>query len=1077
MSEVEERMKRRQKGRSMPRDGDDTFHAYMARKIEKQRLQFGIATNNNEDGKVDKNNSDTKKIPNIFQGVVVLVNGHTSPDADTIMRILHRHGGDVEKYETRRVTHIIADRLSVAKANMYKRQKRPLPVCKPIWIEDCISAGKLLPCATYLVDELRDNVACGSKSVDSFFKQSSRADDDKCHYAGKGSEDSSYSDAQLASAYDQCCPTPSMPLKDSVKLTVGDHRTVGTDPNFLDSYFSSSRLSFIGSYKQRVKETVSSNENDPQPRLPSKNVRNNLATRFVFHIDMDSFFASVVLRKYPQYKNSPVAVGHGHNERNPSTNGGRSTSELSTCNYVARKYGVQKGMWLHQAKTLCPSLVVLPYDYDGYEEVSTQVSDIIHRYAEQYQRSSVEPVSCDESYVEIYADRYANVHAIAEAIRCDIEQETGGCTASIGVGKNKLLAKLSSEKAKPNASFVCDDWKLILNGLNLRDIPGVGYRSEQKLKENQLVTVNDVWDLGNTGETVLCNILGRGNGSKIFNFCVGEDSRTVSPMERKTIGAECNYGVRFNGPYGVDHMMKGLAKGVEKRMHNVGVRGRRLTLKLMERMEDAKEPAKFNGHGLCNSYSKACDLPCNKPTRDYSIFTSAGMKLFQQMDVNTADIRGLGIVISSLEKDGVQTNQSDKISSWLQQSKTTVKVNSFGDRSKPLTERSKRRVTFSDEIEIFVDNDVMVCGSSPSIIDKASSFCQENDRDSTIGAHHEAMIQALEIIDEEKKVESHSIETEGGILLTHPSQIDDDILAVLPPQMKSEILQALKKDNVSEIPQREHEGLSSHGFSSPPRRNSPTRTKRSRVPSPTKTVPLGRNKDRGRHKQLNVKHLMGLMSAKKSGDVLTDAAGEQVSLTQLDELPVALQLEVLGLKGAEPSVASSPPRSKRKLPSKSVGAISSDGFEQSFSLPERIFMATHNLDVAGDCDDRFDGDAIEERGIYNNNHLFENFTEACACMSSADRTNLFYRENIAPLHEWMDHTLNPTEIDMEKPMEFLSICVREKRLHDVVIILRSIKRRSDFWGAEYYVRLLQQLDDFVFAKNRRRLDLKWLGLI
>ena len=81
----------------------------------------------------------------------------------------------------------------------------------------------------------------------------------------------------------------------------------------------------------------------------------------------------------------------------------------------------------------------------------------------------------------------------------------------------------------------------------------------------------------------LCGIIGSGNGSKIYNYCCGIDTRPVEIAERKTIGAECNYGVRFDGPYGVDYMMDGLAKEVQKRMTTVGVLARHITVKVKER--------------------------------------------------------------------------------------------------------------------------------------------------------------------------------------------------------------------------------------------------------------------------------------------------------------------------------------------------------------------------------------------------------------------------------------------------------------------------------------------------------------
>ena len=104
-----------------------------------------------------------------FTGVVVLVNGHTNPDATTLMRLLHKHGGDLEKYETHRVTHIIAEQLSTAKANVYKRQKKPAPVCRPEWITDSVDQGKLLPFGDYLLEDVVDKESTGTKSVKSFF--------------------------------------------------------------------------------------------------------------------------------------------------------------------------------------------------------------------------------------------------------------------------------------------------------------------------------------------------------------------------------------------------------------------------------------------------------------------------------------------------------------------------------------------------------------------------------------------------------------------------------------------------------------------------------------------------------------------------------------------------------------------------------------------------------------------------------------------------------------------------------------------------------------------------------------------
>ena len=121
-----------------------------------------------------------------FYGVVVLVNGYTNPDAETLKRLLQKHGGDLEKYETGRVTHIIAEQLSTAKANIYKRQKKPTPVCTPNWITESVQKYKLLPHADYLLEGILDKNIFGSKKVKSYFDVQPKQTE---AHAGEGRED------------------------------------------------------------------------------------------------------------------------------------------------------------------------------------------------------------------------------------------------------------------------------------------------------------------------------------------------------------------------------------------------------------------------------------------------------------------------------------------------------------------------------------------------------------------------------------------------------------------------------------------------------------------------------------------------------------------------------------------------------------------------------------------------------------------------------------------------------------------------------------------------------------------------
>lgn len=173
---------------------------------------------------------------------------------------------------------------------------------------------------------------------------------------------------------------------------------------------------------------------------------------------------------------------------------------------------------------------------------------MLHQYAEQFD-GSVEQVSCDECYMEIHITQQDHkgqfldefLKSLAEQIRKDIFDATE-CTVSIGVSRNKFLAKLAADKVKPDASEVVKDYRELLDGLALRDLHGVGRRIEKKLIINGLHTVNDVWDLREDAERVLSEIAGAAVSRKIVNFCYGKDERQLTPQIRKTIGAECNYG-------------------------------------------------------------------------------------------------------------------------------------------------------------------------------------------------------------------------------------------------------------------------------------------------------------------------------------------------------------------------------------------------------------------------------------------------------------------------------------------------------------------------------------------------------
>ncbi|KGQ56251.1 DNA polymerase IV [Gallibacterium anatis str. Avicor] len=243
----------------------------------------------------------------------------------------------------------------------------------------------------------------------------------------------------------------------------------------------------------------------------------------IIHIDMDCFYAAIEIRDNPALANQPVAVGGLPQQR----------GVLATCNYIARRYGLHSAMSSAQALRRCPDLILLPVNMPLYKEVSRQLHQIFQRYTD-----IIEPLSLDEAYLDVTASNAYSGSAtwIAQAIRQDIETELH-LTASAGVAPLKFLAKIASEKNKPNGMFVISPGEVdeFVKNLTLSKIPGVGKVVTEKLSSMGLITCEDVRRFP---RHILYDQLGK-MGERIWQFSHANDTRQVqSHRERKSIGVE-----------------------------------------------------------------------------------------------------------------------------------------------------------------------------------------------------------------------------------------------------------------------------------------------------------------------------------------------------------------------------------------------------------------------------------------------------------------------------------------------------------------------------------------------------------
>ncbi|XP_061163999.1 DNA repair protein REV1-like [Saccostrea echinata] len=461
--------------------------------------------------------------------------------------------------------------------------------------------------------------------------------------------------------------------------------------------------------RQALMKLVSEQEADLEARdMGLEGFRSTMSgkpKRVIMHVDMDCFFVSVGLRKRPDLIGKPVAVTHskGQGRKGPipgsdieyeqkmwrsiknkskSTNPdqqsklnssaeefGRkgnldafsSMAELASCSYEARQAGVRNGMFMGPAKKLCPDLHTIPYDFEGYQEVSKILYDTVLSYTHD-----IEAVSCDEMLVDctdLLATTGAKPEQFASLLRNQIHQKTG-CTASAGMGGNILLAKMATKKAKPNGQFYLKEADVMdfMKDQSVQNIPGVGWSMNRKLKSMGIITCGQLQEVP---QSTLQREFGPKTGLSLYRGCRGQDERQIKTnQERKSVSAEVNYGIRFKSNTEADKFIMDLSQEVHSRLHEIGMKGKSVTLKLMVRREDAPpETAKFMGHGICNNISKSTMLPM--ATDDASLIHQECMTILQGLRLDCTDLRGIGIQVQKLESAVVGGNNQMKSQSIL----------------------------------------------------------------------------------------------------------------------------------------------------------------------------------------------------------------------------------------------------------------------------------------------------------------------------------------------------------------------------------------------------------------------------
>lgn len=222
--------------------------------------------------------------------------------------------------------------------------------------------------------------------------------------------------------------------------------------------------------------------------------------RIIFHLDMDHFYTAVETRERPELAGKPVVVG-------ADPKGGAGRGVVSTSNYEARKAGVRSGIPISRAWKLCPNAVYLPPNFPLYIRVSNQIMAIARGYADRFEQWGI-----DEAFLDVSnrVKDYAEAEALAKQIKQEILQKEQ-LTCSIGVGPNKIIAKIASDYQKPDGLTIVKeaDAERFLEPLPVRKLLWVGRKTEPKLKALGIETVGDLARFDPAVLTELFGVAGR----------------------------------------------------------------------------------------------------------------------------------------------------------------------------------------------------------------------------------------------------------------------------------------------------------------------------------------------------------------------------------------------------------------------------------------------------------------------------------------------------------------------------------------------------------------------------------------
>ena len=711
------------------------YASYFATKAQNQQIEDEKFLEWNK--KRQQVQGQDTKVSSIFTGCVVHVNGYTRPSIATIHKLIILNGGKFIHHLSSKgaATHIIAERLTPRKQAEFKNYK----VVRPQWVLDSIERGSLQRWSDYSLIE----VDYGQQRLQF------RNEDQTNPHAKQDDEDES-----------EIGPSTE-PMSEIVDTTDGTTTIDSKHPDFLKQFFAKSRLHHLSTWKADLRLEFLNmviEQSKSQGHRPT-----GASHRIIVHVDFDCFFATVSALKRPDidFQNQPVCVSHG------GTKPG-STADIASCNYVCRKYGVKNGMWVRQAKKLCPDLICLDYDFLGYETASKKLYEILLGL----KPDCILPVSIDEALLEISSliddeNTVEQVQGFCESLRREIYEQTR-CTVSVGVSHNVLLAKLSLRKAKPNGYFYLhENFEEFLHNIPVSSLPGVGGAIVNKLisqvfpHSSSEITIGEIQGLERAN---LEKVFGVKTGTKLFEYAHGIDHTSIDinsnpeAFTRKSISIDINWGIRFDSIAQIDEFLFRVSEEICNKLQLMKMCTSQVTLKILKRSKGAPiEPPKFLGCGQCDSFSKSSRLGI--PSDDYRTIGMEARILFRNIGCDPLELRGVSIQVTKLIEKGKEVQMRLPFAR-LDAPKTARLEGKEQHSDTPMEDKSME----TTQLEIPSELDSSVLRELPSSIEKRIDAQRQRDK---------------------------------APIVDLPRDIDAQVFEQLPPSIQEELRSELRRRNIT----------------------------------------------------------------------------------------------------------------------------------------------------------------------------------------------------------------------------------------------------------------------------------------